>query len=276
MTKSTMAKFDMTGRAALVTGGASGIGLAQVEALAEAGARVTLSDLNLEHAEAQAERLRCEGFEVRATKLDVAQVEQVAAAMDAHIAAYGALDTCFANAGVDAGPGYWDPAGQRRIPEGEIDRMDLAHWDRVISINLTGAMYTMREAVRVMKANGTKGSIVATTSNASTRLFPIVGTSYMAAKAGLRHLVQSLALELADYGIRVNAIAPGAFVTNIAGGILADPDVRAIWAKGVPLGDMADTHQMKPLALYLASEASAYVTGAEIYIDGGVQLGKFS
>lgn len=270
----TLEKFDMTGRSALVTGAASGIGLAQAEALAEAGAKVSLTGINLENAEREAKRMRRCGWDVRADRMDVSEYDEVVAAMDAHVEAYGSLDACFANAGVDAGPGYWDATNQKRIPAGEIENMDLRDWDRVIQVNLTGAMYTMREAVRVMKAAKTRGSIVATTSNSSTRLFPVVGTGYMAAKAGLRHLVQSLALELAEYGIRVNAIAPGSFVTNISGGVLKDPAVRAAWASGVPLGDMAETHEIKPLALYLASEASAFVTGTEMYIDGGVQLGQ--
>ncbi len=98
---------------------------------------------------------------------------------------------------------------------------------------------------------------------------------YMPAKAGVMHMVRHVALELAEFGIRVNAIAPGPFVTNIGGGWLRDPAVKAAWDSSVPLGKIAVTDQIKPLALYLASDASSYVTGAHMMIDGGMSLGKF-
>ena len=88
-------------------------------------------------------------------------------------------------------------------------------------------------------------------------------------------MVRHLAMELAEFRIRVNAIAPGPFVTNIGGGSVRDPVVRAAWDKFVPLGRMAETWQIKPLALYLASDASSFVTGSQIVIDGGMSLGKF-
>jgi NAD(P)-dependent dehydrogenase (short-subunit alcohol dehydrogenase family) len=119
-----------------------------------------------------------------------------------------------------------------------------------------------------------KGSIIATSSNAAIINEPIVGTPYMPAKAGVAHLVRNVALELAEYGIRVNAIAPGPFVTNIGGGALTDPVVRAAWDSRVPLGRIAETWQIKPLALYLASDASSYMTGAQLVIDGGHVLGE--
>jgi NAD(P)-dependent dehydrogenase (short-subunit alcohol dehydrogenase family) len=119
-----------------------------------------------------------------------------------------------------------------------------------------------------------KGSIIATSSNAALINEAIVGTAYMPAKAGVAHFVRHMAMELAEYRIRVNAIAPGPFVTNIGGGWLKDPVVRAAWDSKVPLGRMAEPEQIKPLALYLASDASSYVTGSQIVIDGGFMVGK--
>lgn len=267
-------QFDIGGRSALVTGAASGIGLAYAEAMAEAGARVTLTDVDGTGARREAARLRAAGAEVRAQELDVTDRAQQRAVFDSHVAAFGGLDICFANAGVGIGSGFWNPAGYRNA-DGQVDTMDPDFWDRTIAINLTGAYNTMREAVRAMKAGGRPGSIIATTSNAALINEAIVGMPYMPAKAGLAHLVRHLAMELAEFRIRVNAIAPGPFVTNIGGGSVRDPVVRAAWDKFVPLGRMAETWQIKPLALYLASDASSFVTGSQIVIDGGMSLGKF-
>ncbi len=271
----TLDQFTITGRSALVTGAASGIGLAYAEAMAEAGAKVTLADLDGASAEREAARLRAEGADAQAVQCDIADLAQVAAAFDAHVAAYGGLDIAFANAGWDAGDGFWSPAGGRN-PAGRIDQYDPAKWKRSIDINLNGAYYTIREAVRCMRAGGRKGSIIATASNAGIINEAIVGIPYMPAKAGVLHLVRHAALELAEFGIRVNAIAPGPFVTNIGDGwVKKNPDTKTSFEKTIPLGHMAETHQIKPLALLLASDASSFMTGAHLVIDGGVQLGNF-
>lgn len=272
---STLGQFDIAGRSAIVTGAASGLGLAYAETMAEAGARVTLTDVDAAGAEREAARLRSEGREARAAQLDVADRATMAAVFDAHVAAYGGLDIAFANAGIDPGAGFWNPGGFRN-PDGQIDTLDPARWDRTISINLTGVFNTIREAARCMKAGGKGGAIVATSSNAALVNEAIVGLAYMPAKAGVAHLVRHAALELAEFGIRVNAIAPGPFVTNIGGGWLKkDPVARKAWDAMVPVGAVAETWQIKPLALYLASDASSYVTGSHMLIDGGMALGSF-
>ena len=269
----TLAQFDIAGRSALVTGAASGLGLAFAEVLAEAGARVTLTDIDRDGAKREAERLRAAGLEARADGLDVADRAACAAVFDAHAAAFGGLDICFANAGLGEGPGFVAPDGSR-VPDGQVDTYDDALWDRSIAINLTGSYNTMRNAARLMKAGGKGGLIIATASNAGLILEPIVPMPYHPAKAGVLHMVRALALELARYRIRVNAIAPGPFVTNIGGGwAKKDPAVRKAFDATIPLGSMAETDQIKPLALLLASDASSYVTGATMLIDGGVALG---
>ncbi|RKF21026.1 SDR family oxidoreductase [Altericroceibacterium spongiae] len=274
----TLDQFDLTGRSALVTGAASGIGLAYAEAAAEAGASVTLTDVDGDGAEREAARLRDEGFVARAQSCDVAQLDQVAAAFDAHVETFSGCDIAFANAGWDAGNGFWTPEGKRN-PDGQIDKYDPERWDRSIRINLTGAFHTVREAARVMKQNAERngrrgGSIVMTSSNAAEVNEAIVGVPYMPAKAGVKHFMRHMAYELAAFGIRVNAIAPGPFVTNIGGGWLKkDPAARKAWDELVPVGAVAETYQIKPLALLLASDAGSYMTGAHVMIDGGMQLG---
>ncbi len=266
-------QFDIAGRSALVTGAASGIGLAYAEAMAEAGAKVTLTDIDAAGLEREAARLAGEGYTVRTAVLDVTDRAGCAAVFDAHGAAYGGLDICFANAGLGEGPGFVAPDGSR-VEDGQVDTYDPMLWDRSIAINLTGSYNTMRGAARLMKAGGTGGSIIATASNAGLILEPIVPMPYHPAKAGVLHMVRALALELARYRIRVNAIAPGPFVTNIGGGwAKKDPAVKQAFDATIPLGAMAETYQMKPLALYLASDASSFMTGSTLLIDGGVALG---
>jgi NAD(P)-dependent dehydrogenase (short-subunit alcohol dehydrogenase family) len=271
---STLSQFDIRGRSGLVTGAASGIGLAYAEMLAEAGAKVTLTDIDGDAAEREAARLRQAGFEARAARLDVTDRPGIERVFDEHAAAYGGLDICFANAGIDPGPGFWNPKGHRN-EDGQIDTAPPERWDRTIAINLTGVYDTIRHAARLMKPRG-KGSIVATSSNAAVFNESIVGMPYMPAKAGVAHMVRHVALELAEFGVRVNAIAPGPFVTNIGGGWLQDPAVRAAWDSSVPLGRIADTWQLKPLALYLASDASSYMTGSHVVIDGGAMIGQLT
>lgn len=274
----TLDQFDIAGRSALVTGAASGLGLAFAEVMAEAGTKVTLADIDAEGAAREAARLRGAGQVARAIGCDVSDLAQVAAAFDAHVDAFGGCDIAFANAGWDAGNGFWTAEGQRN-PDGQIDVYDPDRWYRSIAINLTGMFHTVREAARVMKANEKRGgrrggSIICTSSNAAEVNEAIVGVPYMAAKAGVKHFMRHAALELAAYGIRVNAIAPGPFVTNIGGGWLKNnPAARKAWDHLVPVGAVAETWQIKPLALLLASDASSYMTGSHVMIDGGMQLG---
>ena len=206
----TLDQFNIAGRSALVTGAASGIGLAYAECMAEAGAKVTLTDIDAEGAAREAQRLVDEGYEARSGVCDVAKLDQVAKVFDEHVHAYGGCDIAFANAGLDVGNGFWSPEGARN-PEGQIDVYDPDRWYKSIGINLNGVFHTVREAARVMKKNKTRrgGSIVVTSSNAAEVNEAIVGVPYMAAKAGVKHFMRHAAYELAAYGIRVNAIAPG-------------------------------------------------------------------
>ena len=274
----TLDQFDLTGRSGLVTGAASGIGLAYAETLAEAGAKVTLTDIDGEALARETQRLIDAGYEVRSDICDVSQLDQVAAAFDHHVRAYGGCDVAFANAGLDVGNGFWTPEGDRN-PEGQIDVYDPDRWYKSIGINLNGVFHTVREAARVMKANEANGqrrggSIVITSSNAAEVNEAIVGVPYMAAKAGVKHFMRHAAYELAAYGIRVNAIAPGPFVTNIGDGwVKKNPAAKKAWDELVPVGRMAETYQIKPLALLLASDAGSYMTGSHVMIDGGMQLG---
>lgn len=268
-------RFDVAGFGVIVTGGASGLGLAYGEVLAAHGARVTLIDVDAAAVAAQASRLHGEGLDVRAATADVTDHVALDRVIDEAAEVYGRLDVAFANAGIDPGAGFvgaWAGGERPRVEEGALERYSDERWNRVIDINLNGIFATARAAARHMRPCRF-GRIIVTTSLAATKVEPAIGAAYMTAKAGARHLMHSLALELAADGITVNAIAPGFFITNIGGGHAHNPDTQAAIAKDIPMHRVGQPDDIKPLALFLASPGSEYVTGQEIIIDGGWGLG---
>jgi NAD(P)-dependent dehydrogenase (short-subunit alcohol dehydrogenase family) len=267
--------FSVAGQGAIVTGAASGLGLAIAEALAENGARVTLLDIDAAGVAAETQRLEGQGHEVRGAVVDVSDHGALERAFDAAVAAHGRLDIVFANAGVDSGPGFvsgWFGAERMRNPAGGIESYSDERWNRVIDVNLTGVFATLRAAARRMKPQR-RGKLIVTTSVAGYQCEPAIGSAYMAAKAGAAHLMRCVAHELAAYGITVNAIAPGFFVTNIGGGHAKNPEVQRAMARVMPMHRVGFPEDIKGLALFLASPASAYLTGQQITIDGGWTLG---
>lgn len=262
--------FDVRGKRVIVTGGASGIGLAIVEVLAEHGARVAIADIAVAQAEGEAARMRGLGQDVRAVYADVGNGASAMSAIDACAAELGGIDVLYANAGIDPGSGVLGPDGERSI-DGALENYDLSRWSRVIDISLNGVFHCTRAAVPHMKAQGS-GRIIITTSVSSVRATAI-GIAYSAAKAGAAHFMRNAALELARYNIQVNAIAPGPFVTGIGDGHVRDPKVQEMMRGMIPLGRMGDVEEMKGLALFLASPAASFMTGAEIFNDGGLSLG---
>lgn len=265
--------FDVRGKSVIVTGGASGIGRAYAEIMAAGGARVCIFDIDGPGLEAACAAIKADGARdgsgglVWGQKVDVGDRAAMAAAFDAVAARQGGIDTVFANAGIDPGPGFLTPLGTRN-PEGAIENIPDEQWDRGIAINLTAVYTTVKNAVRHMKPAGS-GQIIVTSSIASQINESIVGTSYMPAKAAVNHFVRHMAMELGAYGIRVNAILPGPFITNIAGGRLRNAEDRAAFESQSLIGRIGDVEDIKGLALLLASPAGSYMTGALVVIDGG-------
>jgi len=268
--------FNVEGYGVVVTGGASGLGLGYAEALAENGARVTLLDVSAERIAQETRRMREAGYDVRGEVVDVTDHAALDRSIDQAAAAYGRLDVLFANAGIDSGPGFlgaWVGSQRPRAAEGALENYSDERWNRVIEINLNGVFATMRAGARHMKPRR-QGRIIVTTSLAALKCEAAIGAAYMAAKAGCAHLVHNVALELAAYNITVNAIAPGFFITNIGGGHAKNPAVQQAVSKVVPMHRVGFPEDIKGLALFLASPASAYVTGQQIVIDGGWGLGE--
>jgi NAD(P)-dependent dehydrogenase (short-subunit alcohol dehydrogenase family) len=254
--------FDVRGRVAFVTGAASGLGLAYAEAMAENGARVVLSDIDAAGAERESARLRAAGHAVEALTLDVADLPAIRTAIDATVAKHGRLDACFANAGISAGSGPFSEAGK-------IANVSLETFQHVVHVNLTSVFATVQAAAVHMQRQRS-GRIIVTASIAGMRSEPISGYAYVGSKAAIINIVRQAAIELAQYGVLVNAIAPGPFYTNIAGGRLRrEPEIVKQFEEAVPLHRLAEPREIKGLALFLASDASSYVTGTVIPIDGG-------
>jgi NAD(P)-dependent dehydrogenase (short-subunit alcohol dehydrogenase family) len=267
--------FSVAGQGAIVTGAGSGLGLAIAEALAENGARVTLLDVDADRIASETQRLEARGYDVRAGVADVSDQAALEHAFDSAVAAHGRLDIVFSNAGIDSGPGFvsgWFGANRARNPAGAIENYSDERWNRVIDVNLTGVFATLRAAARRMKPQRS-GRLIVTTSVAGYQCEPAIGSAYMAAKAGAAHLMRNVAHELAAFNITVNAIAPGFFVTNIGGGHAKNPEVQRAMAAAMPSHRVGFPDDIKGLALFLASPASAYITGQEITIDGGWTLG---
>ena len=267
--------FNVTGYGAVVTGGASGIGLGLTEALAANGARVTMLDVHPQRLENETKRLREAGLDVRGKTVDVTDHKALDAAVDEAAREYGRLDVVCANAGIDSGPGYvgsWVGSQRQRNPEGALESYGDERWNRVIDINLNGVFATVRAAARHMKPRKS-GRIIVTTSLAATHVEPAIGSAYMAAKAGAAHFMRSAALELAAYNITVNAIAPGFIITNIGGGHAHNPETQKAVSKVIPMHRVGFPEDLEGLALFFASPGSGYITGQEVIIDGGWGLG---
>jgi NAD(P)-dependent dehydrogenase (short-subunit alcohol dehydrogenase family) len=267
------ALFDVGGLATIVTGGASGIGLAYAEAMADNGARVALFDIDRSRLDQSVAQLNAKGGDVHGRLVDVTDRAALCGAVDAVADMFGRVDVLFANAGIDSGPGFLSMSGTRTA-ESALENVSDERWDHVIAVNLTSVFTSIKAVLPHMKKNARGGRIIVTTSVGALRPEAIVGMPYMPAKAGAAHLVRQAALELAKYNILVNAVAPGAFVTNIAGGAMHNREVQAAFAKAVPLARVANTDEIQGVALFLASPASQYITGTQIVVDGGIMLGR--
>lgn len=267
------ALFDVRGLSVLVTGAASGIGFGYAEVMCANGAHVTLVDREPNQLEAAVARLQGGAGSAVGVLADVTEPATLEAAVAGAVGRRGRLDVLFANAGISAGPGFLKADGSRN-EAGALENLSLATFDRVLAVNLRGALATLQAAVPAMKRQGGGGRIIVTTTVSLMRTETLVSTLYVASKAALGQLVRQAALELARHGILVNGIAPGPTITQIGGGRLQDAAARAPFEQAIPMHRLAGVADLQGAALFLASPASAYITGTQIVVDGGGCLGS--
>lgn len=261
------ALFDVSGEVAVVTGAASGLGLAFSEAMADNGAHVVMVDSNPDTLAKSVADFTARGLSVEGAVADISDHEGITRVIDEAAAKHGHVDAVFANAGMSAGPGY------ATTTDGAIERTKMETFEKVVAVNLTGTFNTVEAAAAHMKKQH-GGHIVITSSDAGVKGQPMCGYAYALTKAAIANLARQAALELAPYNVTVNAIAPGPFITNFAGGrTYNDPASRKAMEDRVPLHRFAKTTEIQGLALLLGSPASSFITGTVISIDGGSTAG---
>ncbi len=254
-----MDAFDLSGRVAIVTGAASGIGRASAERLAEAGAAVVCADRDADGATITAEHIRGTGRTAEVVPLDVSSRDEVDALVAGVVERHGRLDVMANVAGI--------------IQRSLVVETEEADLDRVLAVNLKGVFFGCQAAARVMVGAGT-GSIVNMASAAIDQPAPgLVG--YGMAKAALVQLTKTLAMEVGPQGVRVNAVAPGFIVTAMTSrgdDAEAQEEFNARMAKGTPLRSVGEPDDIAYAVLYLASDASKFMTGQILRPNGGVAM----
>jgi NAD(P)-dependent dehydrogenase (short-subunit alcohol dehydrogenase family) len=259
-----LSKFSLQGKVAIVTGGGRGIGKAVSQGFAKAGAKVAITSRKINDLEAAAAEIRGFGGEALPVQAHLAKLEEINRMVGTVLGKFGRVDILVNNAGTS-------PA------MGSVLDSDERLWDTVINLNLKGLYYTSQAVARVMKKQG-GGRIINVASIDGFKPEPGVSI-YSISKAGVRMVTQAFAAELAPYNIRVNAIAPGPISTKMLDShwfhLSPEEAQKAKEALGklTPLGRVGEPEEIAGAAIYLASDASSYTTGAEIVVDGGVLLG---
>jgi NAD(P)-dependent dehydrogenase (short-subunit alcohol dehydrogenase family) len=246
--------FSLKGRVAIVTGASSGLGVVFAEALAEMGANLELAARRIDKLNDVADKLKLLNVKTRPFQCDVSKQEQVQGLIDDTVRAFGRLDIIVNNAGVAA----MSPATDITLDE----------WNKVVSINLTGVFLCARTAARHMiKQGGGKIVNIASIYGAVGDVFP--ASPYYATKGAVINMTRDLAVEWAPYNIKVNAIAPGFFPSEMTEAIFQEPGYLEYIRKQTPLGRPGSPEDLKGAVVYLSSQASDYVTGQTIFVDGG-------
>ena len=255
-----MTYADLAGRAALVTGGNSGIGLGMAKGLAAAGADVAIWGTNAAKNEAARAEVAQAGHRAIALECDVGDEAAVAASFARTVELLGPLSGCFANAGISG------RSGGKPFFE-----MTAEEWRRLMRVNLDGAFYTLRAASKHMVENKIEGVLAGTASLAAVEASPR-SEHYAATKGGVISMMKSLAVELARYGIRAHSILPGWIDTNMTEKTLASDGFQKKVFPRVPMRRWGTGDDFAGIAVYLMSDASRYHTGDTFVIDGGYSL----
>ncbi len=254
-----MWNMNLSGKSAIVTGSASGIGREVALTLAADGASLTVADRNLEGAEAVAGQIAASRGTARVAQVDVTDSGQVDRLVASTVVAYGSVDILVNVAGF----GFNSPIVDMREED----------WDLVLGVNLKGQFLCARAAARRMIEQGNGGRIVNIASTAANNA-RYAGGAYCAAKAGVVQLTRVLALELGEYGITVNAVGPG--FTETPATVESSDEYRTNFLAQVPAGRSGRTSDIANAVLFLASPSAEYVNGQAIYVDGGYSAGKLT
>lgn len=249
-------KFKLTNKIAVVTGAARGIGLATVEALAEAGATVVITDMNPELLAGAVEQLTAKGHRVEGELLDVTDAKAVQRVHDTILARHGRIDVLVNNAGI-------------AISNHPAETMADEVWNKVIDVNLNGLFWCCRTFGKGMLERGA-GAIVNVGSMSGFIVNrPQEQANYNASKAAVHHLTRSLAAEWGARGVRVNAVAPTYIETEMNAYVYDDPEMYRHWVGGTPMNRMGKVDEVASVILFLASDAASLMTGSIVLADGG-------
>lgn len=250
---SVMELFDLNGKTALVTGGSGGIGRRVALAYVQAGAQVAIADRNSETLETVTGDIAAAGGQVIPINCDVTQSEQVTRMLDQVTAELGGVDIAVCNAGIVA-----------ITPMLEISAEEFQH---IHNTNVNGVFLTAQAAARAM-VRQERGGVIINTASMSGHIInaPQPEGHYCASKAAVMHLTKAMAVEFAPHKIRVNSVSPGYIRTEL---VEPYPEYHPLWESKIPMGRLGRPEELTGLYLYLASEASSYMTGSDIVIDGG-------
>jgi NAD(P)-dependent dehydrogenase (short-subunit alcohol dehydrogenase family) len=251
-------KFSLKDRVGIVTGGGRGLGRTFCRSYAEAGAAVVVAEMDTQTGPQAAAEVEALGRRSLFVETDVTCKENVFEMVDKTLSTFGRVDFIMNNAGV--------------VSQGEAENVSEEAWKRVIDVNLNGVFYCC-QAVAAPMIEKRSGSIVNIASMSGLIVnYPQTQASYNASKAAVAHLSKSLASEWAQHHIRVNAISPGYMRTDMTAPHIDDPKYGAKWMASTPMGRAGDPTELAPLAIFLASDASSFMTGSEVVIDGGFTI----
>jgi NAD(P)-dependent dehydrogenase (short-subunit alcohol dehydrogenase family) len=250
-------EVSLADKVVIVTGAGQGLGEAIAKTLAAAGARVAVNDINPDRAERVATEIRAAGGQAIGVTADVANKFQCVYLVETTRAEWGQLDILVNNAGVE--------------PVSSILELDEWDWERCLNVNLKGTFLMSQLCGRVMAdENKERGGVIVNISSIAGVEIPLMHrAAYCASKAGVVGFARECAREFAQYGIRVNTVIPGVFITPMTEKARQNPEMMAKWQREIPMERLGDAQEMANVVLFLCSDASSYMTGSTITVDGG-------